>query len=72
MFNQMARSRGLVTRCILILTICIYALLPAAALADSGGGIEPPITAPEATDASAGDLTFSLALAVIASLSLVP
>jgi len=72
MFNQMAHSRGLVTRLVLILMCCMFALLPLAALADSSGGAEPPITGPESTDGSAGDPLVSLGLAMLASLWLVP
>jgi hypothetical protein len=72
MFNQMARSRGLVTRCVLILMVCMFASLPLAALADSNGGAEPPITEPQDTGGSAGDPLVSLGLAMLASLWLVP
>jgi|GEM_PF-6719646 len=72
MFRQIAHPRGLVTRCVLTLMFCMFALLPLPALADGGSGAVPPATGPDPTSCSAGDSLVSLGLAMMASLWLVP
>jgi hypothetical protein len=72
MFKRIAHSHGLVTRVVLILMFCLFALFPLAALADGTGGAEPPAQDPDPGGPPGGDGLVSFGLDMLALMWLVP
>ena len=68
MFQSIINSNSRVARIVLLLMCCLFALLPLAALADGGGGTEPPVQDPCETCSSGDGGLIIFGMAVLSTL----